>query len=252
MRLLLANPNTSQSVTDRIAAVARSVAAPGTEIVAVTGTAGVPFIATRAEAAIAGRTTMELMAEHGAGCDAAIVAAFADPGLGGAREIMPVPVIGMAEAAMLTACMLGRRFAIVTFSGSFGPWYRECVEYHGMASRLAAIRVLEAPFTAIETVQTELEALLVDLCCRTVAEDEADMVILGGAPLAGLARRVAGRVPVPLIDGVEAAVLQAEALVRLAPRKATAGSFRRPAPKPAAGLPASLQAMLEWTKPTAS
>ena len=82
-------------------------------------------------------------------------------------------------------------------------------------------------------MQTELEEALVDLCCRTVAADDADMVILGGAPLAGLARQVADRVPVPLIDGVEAAVLQAEALVRLAPRKATAGSFRRPAPKSA-------------------
>ena len=247
MKLLLANPNTSTAVTDRIAAVARAVAAPGTEIVAVTGTAGVPYIATRAEAAIAGRTTMELMAEHGAGCDAAIVAAFADPGLGGAREMMDVPVIGLAEAAMLTACMLGRRFAIVTFSGSLGPWYRECVEYHGLTSRLAAIRSLELPFAGVETVQTELEAALVELCVRTVSEDDADMVILGGAPLAGLARRVADQVPVPLVDAVEAAVLQAEALVRLAPRKATAGSFRRPAPKPAVGLPDTLRRMLDGT-----
>ena len=246
MKLLLANPNTSASVTERIAAVARAVAAPGTEIVAVTGAAGVPYIATRAEAAVAGRTTLELMAEHGAGCDAAIVAAFADPGLGGARELMPFPVVGLAEAAMLTACMLGRRFAIVTFSGSLGPWYRECVEYHGLTSRLAAIRCVEAGFTGIATVQTELEDQLVALCNRTVAEDDADMVILGGAPLAGLARLVADRVSVPLIDGVEAAVLQAEALVRLAPRKATAGSFQRPAAKPAIGLPPGLTALLDW------
>jgi Asp/Glu/hydantoin racemase len=244
MKLLLANPNTSTSITDRIAAVARGVAAPGTEIVAVTGTAGVPYIATRAEAAVAGRTTLELMAEHGAGCDAAIVAAFADPGLGGARELMSIPVIGLAEAAMLTACMLGRRFSIVTFSGSLGPWYRECVEYHGLTARLAAIRSVELPFTGVDTVQTELEAALVALCARTVVDDEADMVILGGAPLAGLARRVAHLVPVPLIDAVEAAVLQAEALVRLAPRKATVGSFRRPAPKPAIGLSATLTTLL--------
>ncbi len=247
MRLLLANPNTSVRVTERIAAVARGIAAPGTEIVAVTATAGVPYIATRAEAAIAGRATLELMAEYGAGCDAAIVVAFADPGLGGARELMPVPVVGLAEAAMLTACMLGRRFAIVTFSGSLGPWYRECVEYQGLTSRLAAIRCLDAPFTGIDAVQAELRDLLVALCCRTVAEDDAEVVILGGAPLAGLARQIAGHVPVPLVDGVEAAVRQAETLVALAPRKATAGSFRRPAAKPAIGLPPKLAAMLDWT-----
>ena len=73
MKILLANPNTSQSVTDQIAAVARQAAAPGTQILAVTAASGVPYIASRAEAVIAGRTTLELMAQHAPGCDAAIV-----------------------------------------------------------------------------------------------------------------------------------------------------------------------------------
>ena len=38
---------------------------------------------------------------------------------------------------MLTACMLGKRFAIVTFAQALGPWYAECVESHGLAGRLA-------------------------------------------------------------------------------------------------------------------
>lgn len=245
MKILLANPNTSQSVTDRIAQVARAAAAPGTELVAVTGSTGVPYIATRADAAVAGRTTLELMAEHAGGCDAAIVAAFGDPGLGGARELLAIPVVGMAEAAMLTACMLGRRFSIVTFSGTLGPWYRECVDYNGLASRLASIRCLDGPFADIATVQNEKEDLLVDLCARAVGEDQAEVIILGGAPLAGLAARVAGRVPVPLVDGVAAAVRQAETLAALAPRKATVGSFRKPAPKPIVGVSPALTRLFD-------
>ena len=247
MKILLANPNTSQSVTDRIAQVARASASPGTTLVAVTGSAGVPYIATRADAAVAGRTTLELMAEHAGGCDAAIVAAFGDPGLGGARELLPIPVIGMAEAAMLTACMLGRRFSIVTFSGALGPWYRECVDYNGLASRLASIRCLEGPFDDIASVQDEKEDLLVDLCARAVDEDQAEVIILGGAPLAGLAARVAGRVPVPLVDGVAAAVRQAETLAALAPRKAVVGSFRRPAAKSIVGVSAALKRLFDHT-----
>jgi allantoin racemase len=240
MRILLANPNTSVTVTELIAAVARRAASPGTEIVAATGSAGVSFIATRAEAAIAGRTTLELMAEHGAGCDAAIVAAFGDPGLLAARELMPVPVIGLAEAAMLTACMLGGRFAIVSFTRAMGPWFRDCVEQHGLASRLAGIRLLDAPIRDVAEVRHEKEALLVELCRGAVDEDGADVVVLAGAPLAGLAETIAERVPVPLVDGVVAAVRQAETLVALRPRKATAGGFRRPDPKPIAGVPPSL------------
>lgn len=42
MKLLLANPNTSQAVTDRIAVVARVAVSHGTVVTAVTATAGVP------------------------------------------------------------------------------------------------------------------------------------------------------------------------------------------------------------------
>jgi len=245
MKILLANPNTTQGVTDRMAGVARAAASPGTEIVAVTGQSGVPYIATRAEAAVAGRETMELMANHAPGCDAAIVGAFADPGLGGAKEMLDIPVVGLAEASMLTACMLGRRFGIVTFSASLGPWYREAVEYHLLTSRLASIRCLDASFRDISSVADELEGLLVDLCARVVAEDEADVIVLGGGPLAGLAGRVKDRVAVPLVDCVTAAVRQVEALVGLAPRKAIAGTFRRPAAKPINGVSPALARMFQ-------
>jgi allantoin racemase len=240
MKILLANPNTSRSVTDRIAEVARQAAAPGTEIVAVTAPFGVPYIASRAEAAIAGRTTLELMAEHARGCDAAIVAAFGDPGLGGARELLSIPVVGLAEAAMLTACMLGRRFSIVTFSQALEAWYRECVEYHGLMSRFASIRCARGSFSDIATVSQEKETLLLALCARVIEEDGADVIILGGAPLAGMASRVSERVDVPLIDGIAAAVGQAQTLVSLRARKATAGSFRRPLPKPITGVSVGL------------
>lgn len=236
MKILLANPNTSQTVTDRIAAVARECAAAGTEIIAVTATSGVPYIASRADAAIGGRATLELVAEHAQGCDAVIVAAFGDPGLGGARELLSIPVIGLAEASMLTACMLGRRFSIVTFSKTLGAWYQECVEYHGLASRLASIRCAEGNFGDLATVSLEKESNLLELCDRTINEDAADVIIFGGAPLAGMAMRVRDHVAVPVVDGVAAAVGQAENLVGLRPRQPILGSYRRPPPKSIAGV----------------
>jgi allantoin racemase len=145
VKILLANPNTTVAVTGRIAAVARAAASPGTEIVAVTGRTGVPYIANRAEAVIGAQVALELLAKHAPGCDVAVVAAFADPGVGGARELLSIPVIGMAEAAMLTACMLGRRFSIVTFATAIRPWFRECVEYNGLSGRLASIRSATSP-----------------------------------------------------------------------------------------------------------
>src|SRR3984885_1680568 len=197
MKILFANPNTTVAVTDRIAAGARSAASPGTEIVAVTGKTGVPYIATPAEAVIGAREALELLAEHAHGCDAAVVAAFADPGVGGARELLSIPVIGMAEAAMLTACMLGRRFSIVTFATAMEPWFRESVEYNGLTSRLASIRCVGGGFLDISTVQDEKQALLIEARREAVERDAADGGILGGAPLAGLAAKVTEFVGVP-------------------------------------------------------
>ena len=143
MKILLINPNTSVSVTDRLVAAASAVAAPGTQILPLTAPRGLPYIASRAEAAIAAVVVLDMLAEHWRTADAAIIGAFGDPGLGGARELFPIPVVGLAEAAMLTACMLGRRFAIVSFTEALGAWYRETVEHHGLLGRLAGIRLFD-------------------------------------------------------------------------------------------------------------
>ena len=89
-------------------------------------------------------------------------------------------------------------------------------------------------------MQDEKEAVLIELALRTVTDDAADVVILAGAPLAGLANKIRDRVPVPLVDGIQAAVVMTEGLVRMKPRKATAGTYRRPAAKDSTGLSAAL------------
>jgi len=240
MKILVANPNTSTGVTDRLVASGKRVASPGTELIAMTAPRGVPYIATRAEAAIGGAVFLEMLAERRGTCDAAICAAFGDPALGGARELFDFPVVGMAEAAMLMACTLGRRFGIVSFSRSLEPWFAEIVAWHGMTERCAAIRTLDEGFRSIDEVQEEKEAVLIDLALRTVTNDAADVVILAGAPLAGLANKIRDRVPVPLVDGIQAAVVMAEGLVRMNSRKATAGTYRRPGPKDSKGLSTAL------------
>jgi Asp/Glu/hydantoin racemase len=225
-------------------AAAAVVKRPGTSLIAATAPRGVPYISSRAEAQIAGAIALEMLAERQGSYDAAIIAAFGDPGLPAAREMFDTPVVGMSEAAMLTACMLGRRFGIVTFATAMGPWYEECVELHGLTGRCAGIRCLDGTFASIADVQSEKEEALVALARRSVEEDGADAVILAGAPLAGLAALVRDRIPVPLVDQAQAAVLQAETLVALGPLKATAGRFRRPGPKASSGLPDALAARL--------
>jgi allantoin racemase len=243
MKLLLINPNTSADMTDRMIRTAAQVLAPDVELVAITATRGMPYIASRAEAVISGTITLEMIAENHHGVDAIIIAAFGDPGLIGARELFEVPITAMAESSILTACMLGKRFSILTFSRTLVSWYEDAVALAGLEARCSGIRVPDVSFQSVATVQDELEGELVALAERAVKEDGADVIILAGAPLTGLAERVADRISVPVIDPLSAAVCHAQTLARLRPRPARAGRFARPGAKPAQGL---LPALADW------
>lgn len=244
MRILLLNPNTTEDLTRRMLDSGRMAAAAGTEIIPVTAPRGMPYISSRAEAQIGGTILLEMLAEHRRGHDAAIVAAFGDPGLLAARELFDIPVVGVSEAAMLAACMLGRQFLIVTFTAALGPWYQECVDMHGLGKRCAGIHTLDGKFSSISDVQEEKENLLVELAMKGIAETQADVLIPGGAPLAGLSEKIKSRIPLPVVDPVQAAVKMCESLVALKTNKATAGTFRRPSAKIATGVDAALAARL--------
>jgi len=244
MRLLVINPNISHSVSELIGSEARRAASPGTEITMLTAPFGVAYIETRFEALIGAYAAANLVAEHAAGHDAVIIAAFGDPGVPGIREVLDVPVVGMTEAALASVSLLGNRFSIVAISRRITAWYRESVEQNGLIGRLASIRSLDQPLRDIGAVQSDHAARLRELCTAVVEEDGADAIILGGAPLAGLARSIAGEIPVPVVDGVSSAVKHAETLVELRPGTARVGSFAAPPTKANAGLPEPLRELL--------
>lgn len=244
MNLLLINPNTSHSVSDLIRAEAKRTASAGTHVEVLTASFGVAYIETRFEALIGAYAAAQLAAEHYTRFDAVVVAAFGDPGLTGLREALPCPVTGLTEAALASACLLGQRFSIVAISQRIRAWYRETVEHYGLQSRLASIRGLDEPLADIGNVQGNQGERLVALAERCVAEDGADVIVLAGAPLAGLARSLRGRLPVPSVDGVSSAVRHAESLVALAPGRASRGSFAPPPIKPNQGLAPALERLL--------
>lgn len=237
MRLLLVNPNMSQDMTDRMAGLAATAAPAGTVIDAQTAPYGFPYISSLAEAQIAGGIVLQMLAEapppH-----AAIVAAFGDPGLAAARELFDFPVIGMAEASILTALQLGQRFAIVTFSPAMRGWYLASVAALGAAPRCLGVRTPPDHAAQVADVAQSRRAMLRDLA-MAAATDGADVVILGGAPLAGLAQEMAGEVPAILLDPITAATRQAVALASLG-----GGRAARPLPKASTGLTAALARLI--------
>lgn len=234
VKLLIMNPNISESVTRLIGEEARRAASPGTQITLLTAPFGVEYIETELEALIGAYASLMHIAENLADHDAIVMAAFGDPGLPALREAFDRPVVGLTEAALARAAELARRFSIIAISPRIGAWYRAVVERYGYGSRLASIRSLDAPLRDIGGVQDEHAARLRALC-EAAKEDGAGALILAGAPLAGLARRI-GDLGVPLVDPIAAAVQQAERALRL--------PFVPPPKKRNAGLPEAIRRLL--------
>jgi Asp/Glu/hydantoin racemase len=232
VKLLLINPNTTASMTDLVAREGRRIARPDTELVAVTGRIGARYVASRAAYAIAGHAALDAYAEHGTGADvdAVVLACFGDPALMALKEIARQPVVGMAEAACLTAAACGGKFAIVTGGERWGPMLREFVAALGMSERLAGVHTVAPTGADIARDPDRALAMLVDACRTCVETYGADSVILGGAGLAGIAPRIADKVPVPLVDGLAAAIRMAESAVAARACKTRVGSLASPPP----------------------
>jgi allantoin racemase len=242
--ILLINPNTTQSITDLVLRTAKGFASEGTTLRAVTGAFGPRYIASRVGYAIAGHAAVDAFANDRAHKDAVVLACFGDPGLEALKEIAGVPVVGMADASILQACALSRRFSIVTGGERWKPMLEEFVASHGLAQRLASVRTVAPTGADIARDPDAALSLLVQGCNACVTEDGADVVILGGAGLAGLVPKLERSVEVPLLDGVACAIAMAEALARQNPVKATRGPFAVPAPVETTGLSPALAKLL--------
>jgi allantoin racemase len=228
MRILVVNSNTSDVVTEKVTVEAQAAVGAGSEIVAVTGTFGARVIGTRAEHAIAEHSTIALVARHAGGCDAVVIAVSYDTGLRGARELLPIPIVGMTEAGLLTACMLGGRIGVVAFGRRVLPLYQELVASYGLMSRIAGWRVLESTAAYGRGAHPELDAEITAAACDVVAHDGAEVVVLTGAVMAGVPKRLQSGIPVPVVDCIAAGVRQAELLARMRLPKAQAGSYAAP------------------------
>ena len=243
MKLLLVNPNLTQAVTDRVVAEGRRVARPDTDLTGITGTFGVAIVSTEAEVAIAAHATLDLIAAHQAGQDGAVVAMSFDAGALAARRLFPFPVLGITEAAIHTACLLGRRFGMIVSGAVSVPLYLDLLATTGLRDRMTALEVIDLSSAAAYLDSEAVEARLLEAAQKLSLRPEIEAIVLCGAAVAGIAHRLQPRLAVPLIDGVAAATGLLETLVGLRLRpKARAAALS--AGSPAIGLGAALSQIL--------
>src|SRR6478752_7421400 len=237
MRILVANVNTTQSMTDSIAAQARSIAAPGTEIVGITPRFGADSCEGNFESYLAAIAVMDRVVNYPEPFDAVIQAGYGEHGREGLQELLEVPVVDITEAAASTAMFLGHRYSVVTTLDRAVPLIEDRLLLAGLDRRCASVRasgmaVLELesdPERAVDAIVAEAEA--------AVRDDHAEVIVLGCGGMAELEAMVRERTGVPVVDGVAAAVTVAESLVRLGLSTSKVRTYAPPRPKRMTGWP---------------
>jgi allantoin racemase len=237
MRILVVNVNTTESMTDSIAAAARAAASPGTEIIPLTPRFGAESCEGNFDSYLAAVGVMDAVARYEGGFDAVIQAGYGEHGREGLQELLDVPVVDITEAAASTAMFLGHRYSVVTTLDRAVPLIEDRLRLAGLDARCASVRasglgVLELeedPERAVKEILAQAEA--------AVGDDRAEVVVLGCGGMSGLDARIRERCGVPVVDGVAAAVQIAEGLVRLGLTTSKARTYAPPRPKRLAGWP---------------
>ncbi|MBO9626648.1 MAG: aspartate/glutamate racemase family protein [Microbacterium sp.] len=155
-----------------------------------------------------------------AGAQAIVVNCMDDPGVDAAREVVRIPVVGVAEAAMHLALCLSGRFTIATTTADDVPIARELVARHRLDHRCASIRPIGLPPLGLLDDDAETFRLFADAAVAAIEQDGAEAIIAGCTLLADQVDRLdahllASGIDVPVIDPLLAGLHHAQTLVRL-------------------------------------
>lgn len=233
-KALVINPNTTQTMTDEIAQSAARAFAPPWEAVVVQPPAGPASLETWLEDSLAVLTMLPVVKAH-PDADGVVVACFGDPGLFGLREILHVPVVGVAEASFLTACFLGWRFGILVGPVKDVAFNESKLWTYGLEKRCAGIQTMDL---SVLSMHAEREVTMAGLLAagRALVARGAEVLILGCAGLTTYRLAFEQQMGVPVIDPVEAGCRQLRLLVEAGLATSRAGMYGRPAPKVMAAL----------------
>jgi allantoin racemase len=237
MKLLVVNVNTTTSMTDQIAAQARSVAAPGTEIVGLTPSIGAVSVEGNFESYLAAIAIMNAVVTYEGEFDAVVQAGFGEHGREGLQELLDVPVVDITEAAGHVACLLGHKYSVVTTLDRAVPLIEDRLKLAGLDARCASVRssglsvlqLEEDPEGAVKAIVREAEL--------AVRDDKGEVICLGCGGMAGLDEAVRQATHVPVVDGVTAAVKLAESLVNLGLSTSKVRTYAPPREKNVTGWP---------------
>ncbi|MFI1306217.1 aspartate/glutamate racemase family protein [Streptomyces sioyaensis] len=229
MRILVTNCNTTVAMTEEICARARAAAGPGTEIVGLTPRWGPESAEGWGDSFLSAAAVLDLLRDLDEPFDAVVMAGFGEHGREGARELLGVPVVDITEAAAHLACLLGRRYGVVTTLERSCGQIEDSLLTAGVAQHCAA--VVATGLGVLELADEPRVLAAVTAAGARARQAGAEVLVLGCAGMTRLMQAAAAELGMPVVDGVAAAVKLAESLVGLGLTTSRVGSYATPPSK---------------------
>lgn len=230
MRIVVTNCNTTQEMTEEIVRGARAAAGPGTTVDGLTPTWGPASAEGWLDSYLSAAAVLDTLRTYdGAPYDAVVMAGFGEHGREGVRELVDAPVVDITEAAAHLACLLGRRYGVVTTLERSRGQIEDSLETAGVARNCAAI--VGTGLNVLDLGDEERTETAFLAAAERACAAGAEVLVLGCAGMTGLQRVVGEKLGLPVVDGVAAAVKLAESLVSLGLTTSRVGSYAEPLPK---------------------
>ena len=209
MKILIINPNSSVEMSAAIQNVAEIYANGDFEVKTVPTPNAPEYIDYYIDQAIAAPGMMQIVKENEAEYDAFIVACHCDPNLDLLKQITDKPVVGIGEASMKLATMLGHSFSVVSAGKHSIPNKRALIHKYGLDNDRASVRGPKDDFD-----DPTVEGPYLNAAQIAMEEDLAEVIVLGCAGFAGMSEKMSAELGIPVLDGVVSALIIATGLVK--------------------------------------
>lgn len=239
MRILVLNPNTTHAFTEAIEETAVKAKSDDTEVICMNPEAGPSAIESDYDEILSVAPCLDLILPRRGDFDALVVACYGNhPLIYAAREALKQPVIGIMEASLHLACMVGERFSIITSGDRAISMFWRGVRALGLDSHCVSVRSTHTSVLALEgEKKLDVRDLITKEARIAIEQDNAEVISLGCAGMVGLAETMSAQLDVPVIDGVIAGVKVAEALLGSGLFTSKKGAYAPLPKKEYAGMP---------------
>jgi len=220
LKILVLNPNISETNRKILIEALAPYQEPEIDIDVINAEKGPEGLESYYHKQIQGAEILPMIAKaEEDGYDGVVIACYGDPGIEAAKELVNIPVVGIAEASLLLAPILGHKFLVLASADTSVPRIERFIRQLGLNEGLGEVRAINpgTSWTIVDSLKDREKSkqLIIEACKRALEDSKAEVIIPGCSEMSEHTAVIQKELGVPVIDPVVAAVQIIIALVKM-------------------------------------